>query len=46
MMISQAALLIYALTDKLKLSRIFLFCVTLYFFLGLSPAETTPDVFL
>lgn len=46
MMISQAALLIHALIDKLKLGRILSFCVTLYFFPGLSPAETTPDVFL
>lgn len=45
-MISKAALLIYALIDKLKLSRILLFCMTLYFFLGLSPAERTAEVFL
>lgn len=41
MMISQAALLIYTLIDNLKLGRILLFCMTLYFFLGLSPAEST-----
>lgn len=39
-MVAEAALLIYTLIDKLKLGRI-LFCMTLYFFLGLSPAERT-----
>lgn len=38
MMTSQAALLIYTLTEEHKLSRI---CTTLYFFLGPSQSEST-----